>query len=359
MALPSFHSCRRARSPPSASGGAPAAATSAPAAAPTQAAAAPTTRARRGTDDGPRAGRGRDHRARRQRRRFPPTARPPISRCSSPRTTAPSDFTTLDFFESVYKRARLQVRPADRAAGAPQQELRNPPRRRHEVERSTRPGLVWTFNLDPNLMWSDDTPLTADDYVATFQYGADPKHAWDFTWFYTGVLKTGTTSSPAQGPEPSSASRRSTRTPCSSTTQNPAPYLPAMLLYSMALQKKALEAHGGLYNSDPATSVSAGPFVLKSVEQGRSADPATPTRSTRARTSPHPAGDQLRRRAQRDLRGLSGRRGRHRARQLPVAGRQRHHRRRPAALQRSRIRTTATSVPTTCSSTVRIRPSTT
>jgi ABC-type oligopeptide transport system substrate-binding subunit len=37
-------------------------------------------------------------------------------------------------------------------------------------------------------MWSDDTPLTADDYVATFRYGADPKHAWDFTWFFNGII---------------------------------------------------------------------------------------------------------------------------------------------------------------------------
>jgi peptide/nickel transport system substrate-binding protein/oligopeptide transport system substrate-binding protein len=51
-------------------------------------------------------------------------------------------------------------------------------------------------------------------------------------------------------------------------TQSPAPYLPAMLLYSMPLQKKALEAHGGLYNSDPATSVSSGPFILKEWRKG-------------------------------------------------------------------------------------------
>jgi len=41
-----------------------------------------------------------------------------------------------------------------------------------------------------------------------------------------------------------------------------------MMLYSEALQKKALEAKGGLYNSDPATSVSAGPFVLKGWRKG-------------------------------------------------------------------------------------------
>ncbi|MCS6828824.1 MAG: ABC transporter substrate-binding protein, partial [Caldilinea sp.] len=37
---------------------------------------------------------------------------------------------------------------------------------------------------------------------------------------------------------------------------------PAMLLYSAPLQKKALETHGGLYNSNPATSVSSGPYKL-------------------------------------------------------------------------------------------------
>ena len=31
--------------------------------------------------------------------------------------------------------------------------------------------------------------MTADDYVATFRYAADPKHAWDFTWFFGGVIK--------------------------------------------------------------------------------------------------------------------------------------------------------------------------
>jgi peptide/nickel transport system substrate-binding protein/oligopeptide transport system substrate-binding protein len=31
-----------------------------------------------------------------------------------------------------------------------------------------------------------------------------------------------------------------------------------MMLYSSPLQKKALEANGGLYNSNPATSVSPG-----------------------------------------------------------------------------------------------------
>ena len=50
-------------------------------------------------------------------------------------------------------------------------------------------GLTWTFHIKEGLQWSDGTPLTAHDWVATYQYAADPEHAWDFAWFYAGVLE--------------------------------------------------------------------------------------------------------------------------------------------------------------------------
>ena len=79
-----------------------------------------------------------------------------------------ADFTTLDFWQSVYGRAGANS------------DLLTEPLVRLNKNFDIVPGaatkwsvdstnLVWTFNLDPNLMWSDDTPVTADDYVATFQ----------------------------------------------------------------------------------------------------------------------------------------------------------------------------------------------
>ena len=47
-------------------------------------------------------------------------------------------------------------------------------------------GKTWTFTLREDLMWSDGNPVTAADYVRTFQYAADPEHAWDFSWFWNG-----------------------------------------------------------------------------------------------------------------------------------------------------------------------------
>ncbi len=47
-------------------------------------------------------------------------------------------------------------------------------------------GKTWTFKLRQGLTWTDGNPLTAADWVATFQYAANPEHAWDFTWFFQG-----------------------------------------------------------------------------------------------------------------------------------------------------------------------------
>ncbi len=125
-------------------------------------------------------------------------------------------------------------------------------------------GQTWTFNLDPNLMWNDGTPVTARDYIATFQYGADPKHAWDFTWFYQGILKGWDEAIAGKIPlDQLGVHQGADEHELVFETVVPAPYLPAMLLYSPTLQAAALQKNGnGLYNADPATSVSAGPFKI-------------------------------------------------------------------------------------------------
>jgi ABC-type oligopeptide transport system substrate-binding subunit len=178
-----------------------------------------------------------------------------------------ADFTTIDFFESVYKRGGAVADILSDALVRIDKNFQINPgaATKWGVDES---GLVWTFNLDPNLIWSDDTPVTADDYVATFRYAADPKHAWDFTWFFGGVIKNWDDVVAGKMPVDQLGVKAVDAHTLTFETQSPAPYLPAMLLYSMPLQKKALEAHGGLYNSDVATSVSSGPFMLKEWQKG-------------------------------------------------------------------------------------------
>lgn len=169
--------------------------------------------------------------------------------------------TTVDFFEAVYQRGDALTDLLSDSLVRLDKDFKPNPGAATEWS-SDDTGTVWTFKLDPKLMWNDGTPVTADDYVATFQYGADPKHAWDFNWYYSGVIKNFKEAVAGTVPVDQIGVRAVDANTLEFTTETPAPYLPAMLVYSTPLQKKALEAHGGLYNSDPATSVSSGPYKL-------------------------------------------------------------------------------------------------
>ncbi|MEM7131651.1 MAG: peptide ABC transporter substrate-binding protein [Chloroflexota bacterium] len=133
-------------------------------------------------------------------------------------------------------------------------------------------GRTWTFHLREGQMWSDGTPLTAHDYVATFQYAADPEHGWDFTWFY-GFLGPGG----IQNWNPVIAGETSVEElgvealddlTFAITTEGVFPPLPGVMKFSWPLQKKALEEHGPFYNNDLETHVSSGPFILTEFDPG-------------------------------------------------------------------------------------------
>ena len=129
-------------------------------------------------------------------------------------------------------------------------------------------GLTWTFNIKEGLQWSDGTPLTAYDWEATFRYAADPEHAWDFAWFYAGVLENWDPIIAGELPVEELGVRAVDDLTLEISTEVPWPPLPAMMQFSFVMQKAALEEYGPYYNNDPATSVSAGPFMLESVSPG-------------------------------------------------------------------------------------------
>ncbi|MCA9838530.1 MAG: peptide ABC transporter substrate-binding protein [Trueperaceae bacterium] len=133
-------------------------------------------------------------------------------------------------------------------------------------------GLTWTFKLKPGLMWSDGTPLTAYDYEATYRFSAMPDTAWDFTWFYSfigpGGIKNWDKVVAGELPPEELGVVAVDDLTLEVTTEGPFPPLPGVMKFAFVLQKAALEAHGPYYNNDPATSVSAGPFMLESFDPG-------------------------------------------------------------------------------------------
>ena len=133
-------------------------------------------------------------------------------------------------------------------------------------------GVTWTFKLHEGLMWSDGTPLTAHDYVATFRLSVSPDHAWDLAWYYTFIDKGGIKNwdevIAGELPVEELGVRAVDDLTLEFVTKGVFPPFPKIMKYAFTLQKKALEEHGPYYNNDPATSVSSGPYMLEEFDPG-------------------------------------------------------------------------------------------
>ena len=129
-------------------------------------------------------------------------------------------------------------------------------------------GLTWTFNLRGDQVWSDGTPVTANDWVESWRFMADPEHGYDFVWLWLGIIAGWDESVAGEiSPEEIGMVAVDDNT-LAVTTQVPFPPLPSTFFFWPPLQAKALLEHGPDYILDPATHVSSGPFVLVEFEAG-------------------------------------------------------------------------------------------
>lgn len=198
---------------------------------------------------------------------LPPDAAPPEKQYI---VTMTEEGTTCDFAVSVYKRA---------GSGPPYCNVLATPLLRinknfeilpagAESWESSPDGMTWTFHLDKNLKWSDGNPVTANDYVFTFQYQADPKHAWDFVWFWSPI-KNWDKAVKGEVPVTEIGVKAVDDYTLQFTTEAAAPYLLSQALYARPLSKVAFEKHGDYYNNTPETSVSSSPWVLQEWTKGK------------------------------------------------------------------------------------------
>lgn len=129
-------------------------------------------------------------------------------------------------------------------------------------------GLTWSFHLRPGQVWSDGTPLTANDWVVTYRWMADPANAYDFVWMWQGLIQNWSEAVAGEVPPEEIGMVAVDDDTLAVTTIGPAPYLPATFFFWPPLQAAALEQYGPDYQLDPATSVSSGPFILKEFKPG-------------------------------------------------------------------------------------------
>lgn len=174
---------------------------------------------------------------------------------------------TVDFFVSVYKRGNSNVDILTTPFVRLNKNFELLPAGATSWEQS-EDGMTWTFYMNPDLTWSDGNPVIADDVVFSFQYGADPEHAWDFSWFW-GDIKNWNKVIAGELPKEDLGVTKVDDYTVQFSFEAPAPYFLSKALYIRPMSKVAFEKYGEYYNNTPETSVSSTPWILTEWTKGK------------------------------------------------------------------------------------------
>jgi ABC-type transport system substrate-binding protein len=131
-------------------------------------------------------------------------------------------------------------------------------------------GMTWTFHLQEDKVWSDGVPITADDWVFTFQRFARPEY--DFEWFYS-MANIANWSAVVKGekpPEELGVKAVDDHT-FTITTDRPTPYLIKIMADAWVVPKHVVKDRldDGSWAFKPENWVSAGPYKQESHEKGK------------------------------------------------------------------------------------------
>lgn len=123
-------------------------------------------------------------------------------------------------------------------------------------------GLVWTFKLRPDAVWSDGVPVTAHDFVFAFQRINDPKTASQYSSLTHIIKNAAQVNTTALPPEAIGAKAIDDKT-LEITLEHPAPYLASLTMhYSFYPVPKHLIEKVGNDWVKPGNYVSNGAFTL-------------------------------------------------------------------------------------------------
>lgn len=131
-----------------------------------------------------------------------------------------------------------------------------------ETWETSEDGLTWTFHLREGLKWSDGTPLTANDFVYSWQRVCDPMVAAPYAETVLGMVKgydeaiAGDTSALAVSAPDDLTLVVELNAPCS--------YFGSLAAFATLspVQQATVEANGDAWAVDASTYVSNGPFYM-------------------------------------------------------------------------------------------------
>ena len=128
-------------------------------------------------------------------------------------------------------------------------------------------GLVWTFHMRPDAVWSDGQPLTANDFVFAYQHMLDPKTGSTYSYLLY-LIKNGQAVNSGAPPQTLGAKALDAHT-LQLTLEHPAPYLPQLMKHQsfFPIPEHAVRRWGEKWVT-PGRLVGNGAYVLKEWKLG-------------------------------------------------------------------------------------------
>ena len=130
-------------------------------------------------------------------------------------------------------------------------------------------GRTWTFHLRKNAMWSDGIPVTADDWIYSWQRYLDPEMANVYAWFLFAIENAEAVNKGEKPMEELGVKKIDDYT-ISITTSEPIPYFMFTLNWHTApVPKHMIEELGDAWADSPETAPSNGPWKISEWNRGQ------------------------------------------------------------------------------------------
>ncbi|WP_164667494.1 peptide ABC transporter substrate-binding protein [Virgibacillus doumboii] len=126
-------------------------------------------------------------------------------------------------------------------------------------------GTVWTFTLREDAKWSNGDPVTAHDFVYSWQRAVDPDTGSEYgPYMMGGVIKNATAVNKGEVPVEELGVKAVDDYTLEVTLENPTPYFESLTAFATyyPLNQKFVEEQGDKYATSTETLVFNGPFKL-------------------------------------------------------------------------------------------------
>ncbi len=131
-------------------------------------------------------------------------------------------------------------------------------------------GLVYTFKIRKDANWSDGKPVTAQDFVYSWQRVCSPEAASEYSFIMTPYIKGAEAYLAGKGSKDDIGLKAIDEKTLEVTLNFPCSYFLNLLTFYtyMPVRQDIIEANGEGWEKNPATCISNGPFVLEDYKIG-------------------------------------------------------------------------------------------